>query len=109
MRDRLKSLIDTFFCCVDIDKFYIQNQKEKLTDYLRENGVIIPPCKIGDEAWIIRNYRGVPTPQKGIVSSISFNDDMELAIAVKHIGRGRWGKNIFPTYEDAIKAIGGGK
>ena len=45
MRDKLKSLIDTFFCSVDIDKFYCQNQKEKLVDWLRENGVIVPQRK----------------------------------------------------------------
>ena len=45
MRDRLKSLIDTFFASVDIDKFYSQNQKEKLSDYLLANSVIVPPYK----------------------------------------------------------------
>ena len=79
-----------------------------LADHILADGWIRPPCKIGDEAWIIRNYKGKPTPQKGIVSDISFTDDMELAIAVKHIGRGRWGVNIFPTYEEAEKALKGG-
>ena len=53
MRDNLQSLIDTFFCSVDIDKFYSQNQKEKLADWLRENGVIVPPCKVGDTLYRI--------------------------------------------------------
>ena len=53
MRDRLKSLIDTFFASVDIDKFYSQNQKEKLAEWLQENGVIVPPCKIGSKVYRI--------------------------------------------------------
>ena len=48
MSDRLKSLINTFFACVDIDKFYSQNQEKKLVEWLCENGVIVPPCKVGD-------------------------------------------------------------
>ena len=55
MSDRLKRLIDTFFYCVDIDKFYSQNQKEKLVEWLRENGVIVPPCKTGDTVYVLRS------------------------------------------------------
>ena len=57
MKDRLQSLIDTFFCGVDIDKFYIQNQKENLADWLRENGVIVTPCKVGDVVYVIKRCR----------------------------------------------------
>lgn len=59
MRDKLKSLIDTFFCSVDIDKFYAENQKEKLADWLREYGVIVPPCKVGDAVWYIEANGGI--------------------------------------------------
>ena len=81
---------------------------EKLAyhERLEEQGsVFLPPCKIGEEAWIVRNYNGVPIPQKGIISSILFNDDMELTIVVKHIGRGRWGVNVFRTYDEAIAGL----
>ena len=65
MRDKLKSLIDTFFCSVDIDKFYAENQKEKLADWLREYGVTVPPCEIGEEIWFVdRNERGEETMTK---------------------------------------------
>lgn len=56
MKDKLQSLIDTFFCSVDIDKFYSQNQKEKLADWLRENGVIVPPCKVGDTVFSFDDF-----------------------------------------------------
>lgn len=53
MIDKLQSLIDTFFASVDIDKFYSQNQKEKLADWLRKNGAIVPPCKVGTHIFVI--------------------------------------------------------
>ncbi len=71
MRDNLQSLIDTFFCGVDIDKFYIQNKKEKLAEWLRENGGLFPPVKIGQELWDIHYNR----PRKWEVVYLSFNNE----------------------------------
>lgn len=64
------------------------------------------PCKIGDEVWAIRNYKGIKHPQKGFVSDMFFTRDMKLHIVVKHIARGEWGKDVFATYEEAAEAIG---
>ena len=63
------------------------------------------PCKIGDTVWTIRNYKGQLAPKQGKVSEIWFGPDMELCMAVRHIGRGRWGQNIFLTEADALKEI----
>ena len=65
------------------------------------------PCKIGDRVWCIRNYKGHKHPQDGIVSEMFFDDDMQLHIVVKYIGRGTWGKEIFATREDAVAVIVG--
>ena len=70
---------------------------------------VVLPCKIGDAAWMNRNFCGELIPKCGVVSEMYFNDRMELVVAVKNIGRGVWGKKIFPTYEEAQKAIGGRK
>lgn len=43
-RERLTDLIET---AVSI----MQNTPEKLTDYLLERGVIIPPCNVGDKVY----------------------------------------------------------
>ncbi len=40
MRDRLRKLIDLF---VDNEEY----RESDITDYLLENGVIVPPCKVG--------------------------------------------------------------
>lgn len=57
-RSRLESLINTFFYSVDIDKFYSENQKEKLVNWLLENGVILPPCKKGDVVYDFFDEQG---------------------------------------------------
>lgn len=43
------------------------------------------PCKIGDVAWGIRNYKGVPRAQKGFVNEIFFTNRMELRVSIKHV------------------------
>lgn len=35
--------------------------------------------------------------------------EMQLCIVVKNISRGQWGKDVFPTYEKAIKKLKGEK
>ena len=98
MRDKLKSLIDTFFCSVDIDKFYAENQKEKLADWLREYGVTVPPCEIGEEIWFVdRNESGEPiditgavflAQSKGCIIATSYINDYDLTETIEyHINR----------------------
>lgn len=64
------------------------------------------PCRMGDEVWCIRRYNGGGrVPMLGKVSQMYFTDDMQLAIVVKYIGRGMWGKQVFPTEKAAWEAI----
>lgn len=88
MKDKLQSLIDTFFCSVDIDKFYSQNQKEKLADWLRENGVIVPPCKVGDTVYfhhiigINKDSSPIKKVRAGIIHKIQVEMDNQIWIGV---------------------------
>lgn len=63
------------------------------------------PCKIGDEVWCIRKYKGTESVKKGVVNEMFFRYDMELAIVVHHLVRGIWGETVFGTKEEAEKAI----
>lgn len=63
------------------------------------------PCQIGDEVWGIRAYKGAKHAQCGRVSEMFFTEDMRLMIAIKHICRGEWGKNIFATRQEAIATL----
>lgn len=65
----------------------------------------IPPCKIGDQVWGIRNYRGRRTAQCGLVSEMYYKEDMTLMVVIKHICRGEWGKDIFSSQKEAEEAI----
>ena len=63
------------------------------------------PCRIGDQVWAIRSFKGVNHPQAGIVSEMLFTKDMKLHIVVKYVARGEWGKTVFATREEAQSAI----
>lgn len=63
------------------------------------------PCKIGDTVYIARRYKCHKRPRKGVVSEMFFNDDMTLQIVVKGVARGKWGVDVFATYEEAEAQI----
>jgi hypothetical protein len=67
------------------------------------------PCKIGDDVWAIRTFYNTKHPQPGKVSEMYFTQDMELAIVVKYVARGKWGETVFATYDEALAAIEGRK
>ena len=78
----------------------------RVEEYKSKAGTFeLPPVKIGDFAWVIRNYKGVPHAQVGKVTDMYFTREMKLNVAVKHIARGAWGEAVFATQEDAEKAI----
>lgn len=54
-REKLVELIEQVYYC----------SIEELADHLLANGVIVLPCKVGDEVWGIRSYHGVKHPQQG--------------------------------------------
>lgn len=59
MRDRLSQLIfnklsETCGECSSLEC------TEKLTDYLLANGVIVPPCKVGDTVYFVARNSGRP-------------------------------------------------
>ena len=58
------------------------------------------PCKIGDEMYGVRCYKGVNHPQLGRVSEMFFTNRMELRIVLKHICRGEFGKDIFADRDE---------
>lgn len=52
MRDRLIELIDDYIHTVDVNHWYSEELDEGLADHLLDNGVIVPPCKVGDTVYI---------------------------------------------------------
>ncbi len=74
-------------------------------DFKDKSPFIEPPLRIGQDAWCIRDYKGVKKPQKSEVSEMYFNRQMKLIIVVKYVGRGEYGKTVFCTEEEANAAL----
>lgn len=86
--------------------FKYEERKERLKrekESIPKPITVTLPCKIGDTVWAIRRYRNIRTYKQGKVSEMYFIDGMRLCIAVKNVGRGEWGKDVFATKEDAEK------
>lgn len=75
-----------------------------IADYLLNNGVIVPPCKVGDKVYRPSKYLGVV--QFVIISfemyqsEMFFTDDSENIIYLPDIG-----KTVFLTREEAEKKL----
>ncbi len=105
MRERLIKLLKRWF-----------NSKgdcAEIADYLLENGVIVPPCKVGDAMYCIHNGKVV----KGITLALSASSYINSWIFVVKcrifdgISMNKeffYGKTVFLTREEAEKALEGG-
>lgn len=51
-RDRLIKLIEDYTDNVTARELHSQHFDEKFADYLLANGVIVPPCKVGDKVYV---------------------------------------------------------
>lgn len=66
----------------------------------------VPPCKIGDSIFCIRNFCGGKRAVPGVVSEMYYTGpEMVLTIVVRGCCRGEWGKIVFPTLEAAEAAL----
>ena len=88
---------------------------ESIADYLLANGVIVPPCKVGDVVYYVEGEMIC----KGRIDKIEYNlyTEPHMWIEVEYrspivgtqITRGRvdlfWNKIIFLTREEAEKAL----
>lgn len=52
MKDRLIEQLDTF-CQKELGTHLIKDILDKFADHLLANGVIVPPCNVGDKVYVI--------------------------------------------------------
>ena len=52
MRDRLIELLDNVHNAINGAPYMHIDDREALADYLLANGVIVPPCKVGDTVYV---------------------------------------------------------
>lgn len=121
MRDRLIELLNKKYdhfcdqCGVNKDSHYTEN----LADYLLANGVIVPPCKVGDTVYeIYRDYTECSAHGEKIIHCIDCEYEGECDskpfLAVRELNFSRYnfypltmafGKTVFLTKEEAEQAL----
>ena len=110
MRNRLKELINKGA------RGHTLMPTEGIVDYLLENGVIVPPCKLHDEVWFIAKKQG-DTEFKvfyGHADCIDLRNGWKHVIidwtdyqdSYRHVTVFEdFGKTVFLTEEEANKAL----
>ena len=93
MRDRLIELIESA-------RYWGANTSEEIADHLLANGVIVPPCKVGDVVYT--NIIGT-----GLQNSFRINslDLLEFSDGTYSWTWHQLGKSVFLSIEDAEKAL----
>lgn len=113
MRDRLIELLTDRIPKTDNPLRCVADELvERVADYLLANGVIVPPCKVGDKIYrVVYDWEGCKTVSEwelvkleAYVEEVGFIDDSDNWIAVDDIG-----KTIFLTREEAEQALQEGK
>lgn len=82
----------------DID--YISFE-ENIADHLLENGVILPPCKVGDIVYYV--YMGQIHPHK--IKEIQINKFGKFVVSSMVFQFKEFGKTVFLAKEEAEKAL----
>lgn len=114
MRDRLIELIDE---CRSIEGVSME-LVEKQADYLLANGVIVPPCKVGDTVYYINTLYFSPLERNKVYRAevtrivitkrgVSFVAKVRYKGGVIEITEDGFGENVFLTREEAEQALKG--
>lgn len=85
-------------------------------DYLLENGVIVPPCKVGDTVWYLNKHPHIALFQNSVykaevVRIVTTHLGTSIVIQIKSEGCceipdiSDWGKTVFLTKEEAEQAL----
>lgn len=110
MRNRLVDLLDADITHTEADN------ASAMADYLIKNGVILPPCKLGDTAYTVGAFTGTICKFKVTGITITKEDvilqlDKAIYASMKHhIGKTVFvGKNAKNKAEKALSTFEGGK
>lgn len=99
MREKLIELIKQFYMNNFIHSY------QRLADHLIANGVIVPPCKIGDDIWWIDNENKTVQCEKNGVAGFIIKKD-EVLVMDKSGSEDRIGTQYcYLTKEAAEKAL----
>ena len=125
MRDRLIELLKGFSyeCRKPCDKPSLDSltedvkdcnkcKFEQISDYLLENGVIVPPCKVGDTVYLLIDWGYEKEIEEKEVGAISIQGTNDFSKELWEDFRGGqlgtfadFGKTVFLTREEAEQAL----
>lgn len=80
---------------------------EAIADHLLANGVIVPPCKVGDTVYYF--YEGGEKVYEGVVTSFVYVSGTKSFNLYCDGVYGRYGRYFFLTSEEAEQALKGGE
>lgn len=81
-----------------------RHKAEIIADHLIANGVILPPCKVGDRLYIITNTSKEIV--ESVVIGVWMTDGVVSILTIQGaILNDSLGKNVFLTREEAEKAL----
>lgn len=117
-RERLIELMNNAeLACLEFSKMhpYEKSLTDFTTDYLLANGVIVPPCKVGDTVWV-KDFERCCVIQEAEITEIVQNKCGTYIRYEYPAFRGRIyarsieyiGKTVFLAKEEAEQALKGG-
>ena len=100
-RERLINILDR---CIEAN--YPWETNDEIADYLLANGVLAPPCKVGDVVYYIENDQ----IYKDKVIGVTYSEDYDfITKSVRTfdclLHWGSFGNTVFLTREEAEKAL----
>lgn len=103
MRDRLIEMLES-------TRYWGSGTSEEIAEHLLANGVIVPPCKVGDTVYYLaRNLHTKLTKiRTGTVTRIAITEDGIDLFADNWGAKLPYGKRSFLTKEEAEAALKGG-
>lgn len=117
MRDRLVELIKehirSLHLC-DSATYFFEGGVKSLADHLLANGVIVPPCKVGDTVYFPMETNGECEPyvDVGTVFCIGFDERHTMWISARYESGLKYyhtsddfGKTVFLTREESEEAL----
>lgn len=114
MRDRLIELLGGFpIFYSTMKERWMPEAVERLADYLLANGVIVPPCKVGDTLYVIshmKDKRFLPFINEYEVTSISIKKKRlviyhEMDGYIKTFNQIDFGKTVFLSKAEAERVV----
>jgi hypothetical protein len=109
MRDRLIELLESFptFGGGSLKEKWMPEAVERLAQHLLANGVIAPPCKVGDTVWCIlpNDYDEAYIAEKFVTAILMRDIGLIIRCGFLHFKELEIGKDLFFTREEAEKEL----